>query len=144
MPITTRPSACIEVWCDTPGCEPWDDGEVCGAIHFTSVDEAFESMWLDGWRRLPGGTIQCPKCARRADCAEHGHDWTTWSFVGPVRGVPAISPRLIRHCRHCLTDETSSDLWACMHELHGADGGPCPACGIDMYQAHGIDAPDRS
>lgn len=29
----------------------------------------------------------------------------------------------------------------CGHELCGADGGACPGCGADVYEAHGVEPP---
>lgn len=36
---------------------------------------------------------------------------------------------------------TTTKVETCTSELHGADGGHCPGCGLDVYAVYGVPAP---
>ena len=45
------------------------------------------------------------------------------------------------HLGPCVDVSAGGVITDCGHELHGADGGRCPTCGLDPYEAIGVESP---
>jgi hypothetical protein len=91
--------ACWEVTCDTPGCDPWDDG----TPHFPTEQEAIDYAIANGF--VVGSRVLCEDCACDADCEATGHRWGGWSDI-TAYGVPYRR----RYCEHCQKTETDQPI----------------------------------
>jgi hypothetical protein len=65
---------CYSAECDTPGCEPWEDG----TPHFDTAEKALAEVVSDYEWTLTDGVLRCPDCTNTYRCEQEGHQWRHW------------------------------------------------------------------